>query len=107
MKKFILAALFAAIPIFSLAADSPIPRKLKGMTEALAQGYAAKKTGTEKESLAVLSFSSSEKLAKTKAGFAVSELLTDFFVQRPEFTIVERNLLNKVEDEQKFQAVEV
>lgn len=104
-KKAFSVFLFLALPILSHAVESPISRKLQGMAESLVQGYAAKKTGTEKESLAVLSFSSSEKLTKTKVGFAVSELLTHFFVQRPEFTVVERNLLNKLEDEQKFQAM--
>ena len=107
MKRLLFISLVLAMPVITRAAESPISRKLQGMADALAQGYAAKKTGNEKEALAVMTFSSSEKLAKTKAGFAVSELLTHFFVQRPEFTIVERNLLNKVEDEQKFQAVEV
>jgi TolB-like protein len=105
VKKLFLLSFLLTFSTFSRAADSTISRKLQGMAEALAQGYAAKRSGTGKESLAVLSFSSSESLAKTKAGFAVSELLTHFFVQRPDFTVVERNLLNKLEEEQKFQAM--
>ena len=105
MKKWFSIFLLLGFPACSFAADSTISKKLQGMADALARGYVAKKSGNEKESLAVLSFSSSEKLTKTKVGFAVSELLTHFFVQRPEFTVVERNLLNKLEEEQKFQAM--
>ena len=105
MKKILFVSLLLFSSRLSHPAESPISRKLLEMTDALVQGYAAKKSGADKESLAVLRFSSSEALTKTKAGFAVSELLTHFFVQRPEYTVVERNLVNKLEEEQKFQAM--
>jgi TolB-like protein len=106
MKKFAwLVVLLSAAPLAAGTVESTISRKLEGMADALVRGYSAGKAEYAKESLAVLSFSSSEKLAKTKAGFAVSELLTHFLVQKGEFTVVERNLVNKLEEEQKFQAM--
>lgn len=105
MRRIARVFLLFFLPFPLAAADSVISQKLKHISESLAQAYNRTADPNVREPLAVLNFTAPEKLAKMKAGFAVSELLTHHFVQGGRFIVVERNLVNKLEDEQKFQAM--
>ncbi|MFC1522750.1 FlgO family outer membrane protein [Elusimicrobiota bacterium] len=85
---------------------SEITGKLDKLAKNLIKGYKDKKPDELRPTIAILNFSASKKLQKQRAGFAVAELITQRFVKKTDFKVVERMELQKLLTEQGLAQTE-
>lgn len=97
---FALVMLFAAFVPFSNAAE--LDSKLEKTAKKMSSEAASLKL--ESATLAVFPFQADEKLTKSKANFAVSEILTKHLFKHGTFKFIERAQLEEVLKEQKLGA---
>lgn len=92
--------LILALPHFAVASE--VTSRLERLSRDLTKAYTQARGSVGLPSIAVFTFNSSDELAKRRAGFAISELLTHHLANQRTFTVVERAELSQVMEEQKL-----
>lgn len=89
-KAGLLWALLFCLACPNSAGASEITSRLERLSQHLTKSYTQAKGSAGHPTVAVFTFSSSEKLARQRTGFAISELLTHHLAANQTFAVVER-----------------
>jgi curli biogenesis system outer membrane secretion channel CsgG len=105
MKKF-LPLLLAVINFISplKAADQSIQSTINRMANELTATYRSKSPNAKRARLAILDLQASEDLNKQRIGPALTDMITNEFVNNSDFIVLERELFGKIMEEHQLLA---
>jgi len=105
MKKFLLL-LLAAINLTSplRAADQSVQSTINRMANELTATYRSKSPNAKRARLAILDLQASEDLNKQRISPAVTDMITNEFVNKSDFIVLERELFGKIMEEHQLLA---
>ncbi|MBI4656527.1 MAG: hypothetical protein HY746_07265 [Elusimicrobia bacterium] len=102
MKKLILAAVIAAPVIFSSCAPRKSVRREQAMSVKETEKVESKYTAPKRR-IGVVEFENKTAYGQGRLGSSASDVLITELVKSEKFIVVERDKLNKIMEEQKFQ----
>lgn len=105
MKK-LLPLLLAAINLISplKAADQSVQSTINRMANELTATYRSKSPNAKRARLAILDLQASEDLNKQRIGPALTDMITNEFVNKSDFIVLERELFGKIMEEHQLLA---
>ncbi|MBL0349600.1 MAG: hypothetical protein IPP68_04405 [Elusimicrobia bacterium] len=105
MKRF-LPLLLAAINLISplKAADQSVQSTINRMANELTATYRSKSPNAKRARLAILDLQASEDLNKQRIGPALTDMITNEFVNKSDFIVLERELFGKIMEEHQLLA---